>query len=479
MRFTKLLVVHAVLCLLFAAPVPAQELHQEGAPAPTAPADFAGSWGGSIMVSGTPIGILLKLTQEEGGWKGTLDIPSQGVVGLELSDIRIEGDSIQMSIPAPTLPTFTGKVTGDYMSGTFTQHGETHGWKADRGAPPGPNRPQTPSPPFPYISQAITFSSGDIHLSGTLTLPRGDGPFPVVLFVSGSGPQDRNLEIFGHKPFLLLADQLTRGGMATLRWDDRGVGGSSGVLEKATTEDLAGDILAGIEFLKHGDQRNKIDTGRVGILGYSEGSTVAAVAATRSDDVRAVVLLAPMGIPGREVLMEQAAIVSRSANVPQDFIDLQRERQTRLFDAVIAGAPEDTLRARTVALMKARLPTPKDEEIRAKLGEEMARLESPWFRHFLEYDPRDALTRLHVPVLALTGEKDVQVSPGANLPRIQRALEEAGNPDATVEAVPNLNHLFQECLTGKFEEYAGINQTMAPSILDRIRTWLSQRLAAS
>jgi pimeloyl-ACP methyl ester carboxylesterase len=450
----------------------AQFSSQEPAP------DFSGHWEGHIDTPGMALDVLVDLHCEDGIWSGTADIPMQGAKGLPLAGIRVEGDQIEFGMAnIPGDPTFRGKLEQGRLSGTFTQGGQGFPFALGREAIAPPARPQEPdTTQLPYGPEEVTFSHDDVQLAGTLTLPAGTGPYPAALLVSGSGPQDRNEEVFGHKPFLVLADHLTRAGIAVLRVDDRGVGGSTGSVTQATSEDLAADAEAGVAFLR---QHPEIDARRVGLIGHSEGGLIAPMVATRSKGVAFVVLLAGPGVPGDQLLARQTELLARAAGMDGKPLSRMLAAHHRLIELVEAGAAEDSLREQAERLITAQADSEAANTNAAGLEEAAARvvkqLDSPWFRFFLRYDPRTALRRLQVPVLALDGSLDLQVDPAQNLPEIRKALAQARNRDATVMELPGLNHLFQKAKTGSVQEYYTIEETMDPAALDTIRDWILAR----
>ena len=427
-----------------------------------------GLWEGAINLPAGTLDVAVRLDRAvEGEWSGTIDIPAQGAKARALADIAIEGRSVRFSIAGvPGSPTFAGTlsddgatISGDFTQGpgklTFTLRRNATGKPAVVAAP----RPQEPKPPYPYNDDEVTIenSAGGVRLAGTLTTPKTGGGYPVVILISGSGQQDRNETIFGHKPFLVLADYLTRRGIAVLRMDDRGIGGTTGNPALATSEDSAGDVLAAMAFLKTYASTNR---SRIGLIGHSEGGLIAPMVATRSKDVAFEVLLAGTGVPGEQILYEQAATLAQSQGATAEQIAQRRAMQEQLYG--ILKSETD------VAVMR--------ERIRAINGEASARaLTSPWFRFFLTYDPAVALRTVTIPTLALNGEKDVQVPFKQNLPAIEAALKAGGNTDVTVRSFPNLNHLFQTSRTGLPAEYAQIEETMAPVVLETIADWILAR----
>jgi pimeloyl-ACP methyl ester carboxylesterase len=317
-----------------------------------------------------------------------------------------------------------------------------------------------------------------VKLGGTLTLPRDRRPSPAVILISGSGPQDRDETAFQHKPFLVLADHLTRSGIAVLRFDDRGVGKSTGDIMQSTAEDFVGDVLAGVAYL---ETRKEIDPRKIGLVGHSEGGTVAAMAAARSGDVAFLVMLAGSGLPGEELLYLQAAAMIRAAGGDDAALERERRIQTVVFDAIRNESEPAVAAKRAKEALQEELKKLPDAE-RERLGEgaesfvdaQVKVASSPWFRSFLTLDPGVALSRVKCPVLALIGEKDLQVPPKENLRAIEQALRANTNTDATVKELPGLNHLFQTSKTGAVAEYVKIEETFSPKALELISSWIRE-----
>jgi pimeloyl-ACP methyl ester carboxylesterase len=343
-------------------------------------------------------------------------------------------------------------------------------------------RPQQPKGPFPYVSEEVAYDSRakGVRIAGTLTLPEGDGPFPVVLLITGSGSQDRDETLLGHKPFLVLADDLTRRGVAVLRVDDRGVGESTGDPKTATTADFVEDVLGGVDFLK---ARKRIDPKRIGLMGHSEGGLIAPIAATRSSDVAFIVLLAGTGVPGDQILAAQAALILKAAGADEAKIRQAAEAQAKLV--AIVKQTED-LKLATENLKKAYEEMVKampeaDRKAMAEADPNSSRvtmLASPWFRYFLTFDPRPTLAKVQCPVLAINGEKDLQVPCKENLEAIDKAIRSGGNTRVTIKELPGLNHLFQPCITGAPSEYGSIETTFDPAALKIVGEWILEQTRA-
>jgi hypothetical protein len=464
--------------------VPATQRTPAPAPStgPARPDGFLGHWEGNTETPGGPLPIRIDLARQDTTWTGTWDSPAQMVTGLPMTDIRISGNEFQFAgKDIPGNPVWKGKLEGGRITGTLSQSGMQMPFVFSRETLAPPVRPQEPKPPFPYQAEEVSYPVGDIKLAGTLTIPEGKGPFPAALLITGSGPEDRNEEVFGHKPFLILADDLTRAGIAVLRVDDRGVGGSGGGKTHPTSADLAQDILQGVAYLRG---RPEVDSRKIGLIGHSEGGLIGPIAASQSTEVAFVVLLAGPGVPGDEIISRQTELIFRANGMMEDSLRMLLDQQHRMHQLIRSGADSSRIRefvmnealAQVDDSAKAVGLTPEMQaELDQGVNRETTVMNSPWFRYFLTTDPRPFLRRLTVPVLALGGELDLQVDPDQNLPEIKRALEEGGNKDVTVTKLSGLNHLFQKATTGKVEEYARIEETMNPVALQTVRGWIVAR----
>lgn len=423
---------------------------------------------------------------KSGADAATMDSLDQGQNGLPFDSAKITEEKILLK--AKTLGIeFEGTFSKDHetLEGEFRQAGQKFPLsmkKVDR--VPQLKRPQMPKPPFPYSAVEVEYrnDAAKIRLAGTLTLPGSPGPHPAVILITGSGAQDRDETLAGHKPFWVIADALTRRGIAVLRVDDRGVGGSTGSVSESTSEDFAGDVLAGVAFLK---TRPEIDARQIGLIGHSEGGLVAPLAASKSPDVAFIVLLAGTAFPGTEILFQQGRALLLAGGADEAALEAQRDLQSRLFEILDQTADVEQARRLVIAAVAEqvvqKLPDGPDREALAQTaGESQARqLLSPWFRGFLKFDPRPVLAKVKCPVLALNGEKDLQVLPKENLQGIREALELGKNPDFEIIEFPGLNHLFQTSTTGLPSEYGQIEETMAPVVLQTIGDWILVRAGKS
>jgi len=333
-------------------------------------------------------------------------------------------------------------------------------------------RPQTPRPPFPYRQEEVTYENpvDEITITGTLTIPSGSGPFPAALLITGSGPQDRDHTLSGHKPFWVIADSLTRRGIAVLRVDDRGVGGTSPGPAEASSAELAGDVVAGVEFL---GRHKAILRGAIGLVGHSEGGLIAPLAATRTKDVAFLVLLAAPGLRGDKFLMTQSAMIMRFMEMSEEKIASTHDMLTRLFALALDGNLSDEEFRRRGREVYASDPSISQERVETQLDT----LSSKWYKYFLSYDPATSFEKIGCPVLALNGSLDLHVPVKENLAAIRAALEAGGNEDVTVREMADLNHLFQTCETGATSEYGKIEESFSPKVLDIMVKWILERAA--
>jgi hypothetical protein len=426
--------------------------------------------------------VVVLSADDSNAWTGRIDIPVQGVVGMALTDVRCDGKTLHFELApagAPYKAVFDAAIdeSGDAAKGTLNQGGVTAALEMSRisasdAANIGPRRPQTPNPPFPYDQRELTCTcpADGVTLAGTLTLPRGNGPFPAAILITGSGAQNRDEDLMGHKPFAVIADHLTRNGVAVLRTDDRGVGGSGGDLMDTDHETLAADALACVALLQ---RQPEIDRKNIGLIGHSEGGVVAPLAAARSKHVAFIVLLAGPGVPGGELIAMQLDAIMSKQGVKREVIDQNVATQRRVNALVTAdnldqGRLRELLRDSTAGSMPGADATVIDTVVDQKIR----MCNTVWFRSFLRHDPRDALRQVTCPTLALGGELDLQVPPKENLSEIRGALEAAGNRHVTIRELPGLNHLFQEARFGLPQEYVAIEQTFSPAALNELSKWI-------
>ncbi len=443
-----------------------------------------GHWGGALTILGTELPFSVTFEIPDGKLLATMDIPAQGASNLPLTSVSYEDSRVHFELQAGIgLAVWDGIHEGDVIEGEFTQNGVLGTFRIER--EDGDKRimthlTQEEPELLPYQQEEITFENGQFHFEGTLTLPHGPGPFPAVVMITGSGPQDRDEQLVGFRPFRVIADHLTRLEVAVYRYDDRGVGGSTGSVSEATSSDFADDVLAAAARI---GAHPRIDAARIGLIGHSEGGIVAPIAANRSSAISFAVLLAGTSVTGAEVIYEQAMLIAREAGASEDDIAKQTLFQQRMFEALKRGEDLEQFRdemeadfreAITAAPSEQRAAiTDVDEFIETRVNAEIAQIQTPWFRYFLSYDPADALRQAKIPILALFGELDLQVAPEQNYEPMVEAL--SGNDDVTIEVIPGANHLFQAAVTGSPSEYATLDKAFIPGFLEKISDWILAR----
>ncbi len=428
---------------------------------------FEGRWLGVLNVGANKLRIALRFEPTPtSGFSVVMNSLDQSAADIRAERVAIDGRTATMEFPQIGA-TIEGTLSedGSTIKATLRQAGASLPITFSRGEAELPRRPQEPKKPYPYDAIEVTYENAGVRLAATLTLPRSEGPHPAVVLLSGSGSQDRDETIMGHRPFLVLADYLTRRGIAVLRADDRGVGGSMGNPATSTLNDLAGDALAGIAYLK---SRKEIDPARIGIIGHSQGGLVGAIAASNSPDVAFLVSMAGAGLPGDQVVLRQIETLLRSAGQPPEAIAETLALQRRLFE-ILKTETDDEAAFRK---MLAELPEPAR---RAKEAE-LRMMTSPALRSFYTTDPASVLAKVKVPVLAINGELDTQVAADENLSAIAAALARGGNKNVTTVKLPGLNHLFQKAKTGAVSEYGSIEETINPAALKTIGDWIAARV---
>lgn len=433
--------------------------------------EITGQWNGFLKVAGGQLALVFNISKNESGFTATMDSPDQGAKGIPVTATNFVNGILKLEIPSARI-VFEGELNQyNVIVGTFTQSGQSFplNLSKEKLEKEIVKRPQEPTKPYPYYTEDVTFENKTDKnvLAGTLTLPQKEGKFPAVILITGSGAQNRDEEILGHKPFLVLADYLTKKGIGVLRFDDRGVGKSTGDFKTAVTLDFAKDVQAGIDYLK---TRNEIDKKKIGLIGHSEGGIIAPIVAGDSKDVSFIVLLAGTGIPGDKLLLLQKEKIERQMGVSEDEIQKAQETFKGVYEIITASpAGDPSLKSRVSSYLTLKLG---DKMVDNQIKTLSAQVTSPWMTGFLKLDPSIALEKVKCPVLALNGEKDLQVPADVNLEAIKTVLAKAGNKNVTAKKIPNLNHLFQECKTGSPDEYAAIEQTFSPIALEEISKWV-------
>jgi alpha-beta hydrolase superfamily lysophospholipase len=437
-----------------------------------------GSWLGKISTNSIDLRLVFNLRlNEKDSLIATADSPDQGAKNIPLGQVIL--NDRKLTIKAPTLlGEYNGNITGDStIDGTWTQRGSNFTVNLKKLKTSfSINRPQEPKPPFPYTSEDVTFTNinFNIKLAGTLTIPSGTGPFKAVVMITGSGAQNRNEELMGHKPFLVIADYLSRNGIAVLRFDDRGFGKSQGNYATATTADLATDAEAAVNLLKNNP---KINQKEIGLIGHSEGGLIAPMIAASDPDIGFIVSLAGPGVTGQQIIIRQSQDISRLSGIKENAIKESTDINKKLYAVLRKEKDNKKAETKILALYKEILEKKKNrkedtekavDQLKATFGSN----QYTWFRYFIMTDPATFWKKVKCPVLALNGEKDLQVAADENLTAIEKALKSKGNKSVKTIELPGLNHLFQHCKTGLPAEYSKIEETFSPEALKIISDWI-------
>ena len=439
--------------------------------------DISGTWHGKLTVPTGSLTIVFHINQAaQGTYVTTLDSPDQGANGIKTQTTSFNDSTLIIQIPV-IHASYKGKLNSDNtINGTFTQ-GMPLPLNLKKGEASRPKRPQEPQPPFPYRSEEVTVRNerDGINLAGTLTLPEKGTKFPAVVMVTGSGAQNRDEEIMGHKPFFVIADYLTRNGIAVLRCDDRGTAASQGTHATATNEDFATDTEAMVNYLR---SRKEINAKKIGIIGHSAGGIIAFIVAKKDPSIAFVVSLAGAGVRGDSLMLKQVELISKSQGMP-DAVWQGMKPSIRNRYAILQQTdktPEELQKELYADVTKTMSPEQlKDLNTIQQLSAQISSMTSPWYLHFMRYDPGQDLKKLKCPVLALNGKKDIQVDAAMNLAAIQERITGNGNKNVTVKAYPNLNHLFQTCEKGTLTEYGQLEETISPEVLKDMTEWIQKQ----
>ncbi len=444
--------------------------------------EMEGIYQGTLETTSRKLRLVLKITvSSDGNLTATLDSPDQRLKNLPLEGVIAQDQVLRFEFRAGQAR-YRGQIStdGNSIEGEWSQAGQSrplHFLRTDKEIEIAARR-QTPLPPFPYRVEEVSYENrgASVKLAATLTLPQGNGPFPAAILLTVAGPNDRDQTHFDHKPYAVLADYLTRRGIAVLRADDRGIGGSTGKLFESTIADFAEDALAGMAYLK---SRSEIDAQRIGFIGNSEGTIVGPLAAMRAGDAAFVVMLGGLGVSGAQAIRGQVETLAAAENFSPEQIQKLLARTDALFQILLEEKDDAKAIARLKPLLNDRqvaMPASSRILMPADLDAQSRLLVSPWYRYQIAYNPKPVLMKLQCPVLAITGSKDLFLNPQQNLPAIEEALMQGGNPDFTITQLPNLNHVFQTAKTGSPVEYATIEESFSPLALQTIGDWLAARI---
>ncbi len=451
---------------------------------------FTGTWKGALQV-GVELHVIFHIKEDgKGGFSATADSPDQSAFGLACDAVTVSGNELTIEMNDLNAVYKGSMVNDSTIDGTFTQGQEMKlvlKKEASGTAKPNKNnRPQTPKPPFPYKSEDVTYTNKDssIRYGATITIPPGQGPFPAVLLITGSGQQDRDETILNHKPFAVIADELTRQGIIVLRVDDRALGKSTGNFSKATSEDFAVDAGCGLDYLLSRPEVNKKKTG---LIGHSEGGMIAPMVAVKRKEVNFIILLAGPGVDITELMAEQNAAVLRASGVSAETVEkvkplyslytnmfLEAKSSKAALDSAILTLEDWAAKTDKATLEELDFATPAKRK--AYLMQMALQMQTPWFRYFMKFRPGPYLEKLRCKVLALNGSRDVQVISSQNLGGIEQALKKSKVKSYEIKELPGLNHLFQTCKICSLDEYGLLEETFSPVALKAMTDWLKKEV---
>lgn len=436
--------------------------------------EITGSWIGELEVPGTKLPLIFNIRQNGNELVTTMDSPMQGAKDMPTDKTSFINKELIIDAKKFGI-SYKGKLEGETITGSFIQGGASMPLNLSRKkeGDSGLKRPQTPKPPFNYGIEEVTFTNPTDKntLAGTLTTPADKKDFPVVVLISGSGQQNRDSEIFGHKSFWVIADDFAKKGIGVLRVDDRGTGGSNGINMSVTTQNFAGDTNAAVEFLAQKGFKN------IGLIGHSEGGIIAPMVASKNPKVKFVVSMAGPGVPIEELMVLQANAIAKASGATEEELKSGEETNRKIY-SLIKNYKGDNLTGEVQKLFASEIQKmPKEQQPEATEIEKITLAEAkkvtiPWYIYFLKINPDAYWSQLKIPVLAINGTKDLQVISKENLAGIKTSLEKAKNKKFETVEFPNLNHLFQEAKTGTVEEYAQLEQTISPQVLDKMSSWI-------
>lgn len=428
-------------------------------------------WSGTLEIGkANRLTIVFRLWQENDSIKANMDSPNQGVKDIPADSVSIKDNNVYISIDSFKI-SYKGKfnekdtsIYGIFSQENFNQDIILKPYKI--------NRPQEPKKPYPYKEIELTVPNGSVNLSATITLPEGNGPFPAVVLISGSGPQDRNEEIFYHKPFMVIADYLTKNGFAVLRYDDRGTAKSTGDYKTAGINDFASDAYAAFTFMKN---YPGVDPAKVGLIGHSEGGMIAPLLASQHPEIAFIIMMAGLGIRGDELLLLQSELIYKNAKLPANAIKTDQETKKKIFAVIMSEKDTAKIRAK---IKKIYSNVSESDLLQLGMKKNQIDLVAKQFTtsemlSIIRFDPCPVLKKVKCPVLALNGDKDMQVPSKQNLKGVQKCLAEGSNTNVTIKELFYLNHLFQSATTGAITEYLDIEETVSPVALEAMVEWLN------
>ncbi len=434
--------------------------------------NFVGDWYGTMDVQGMQLEIVFHIEETAGVYTATFDSPLQGAFGIPFTSTKVEETELTV-IQENMGASFDGSLIDEKISGVWKQSGSEFELilSKEKVEIVGPNRPQEPTKPYPYNEEDVRFTNSvdQIDLAGTLTLPHSGSSFPAVILISGSGPQDRDETFMTHKPFLVLADHLTRNGIAVLRFDDRGFGESEGDHAVATSLDFATDVEAAVEYLS---SRSEINPNQIGLAGHSEGGLIAPIVASRNDDVAFMILLAGPGVNGLEIQKQQVESFGPLMGLTTELIEVEKSNLEEIAEIVRTHEIGEELAVSLTTYFDERLGDVEEVQGMTKgdfIQRQIPELNRPWYKYFIDHEPTNFLSQVNIPTLAISGDKDIQVPP-SNLEAIEDAISD--KELITVIEYSGTNHLFQECSTCLMSEYAQIEETISPIVLADISGWI-------
>jgi len=443
---------------------------------------IVGHWEGAISIMGGELLIAIDVKLDAESLKATIDIPQQNAIGLPLKNVSFSELKAHFELVAgPGVAVFDGELKGDSINGDFSQAGAKGTFHLKKGIATKVAAPAEPLPP--YKEEEVRIHNGDIMLAGTLSLPATTGPYPAVVLITGSGAQNRDEEVMGFKPFKLIADYLTRSGIAVLRCDDRGVGGSTGSMEKATGDDFANDAEAQVKYLL---TRSEIDHKKIGLLGHSEGGIIASMVAARLKDIAFIVLMAGPAVTGDKIISKQIEHLMHAGGATDAEIKTELARQEQVYKVVRTNKGWDDLKLELqkdakeslnkMTIEQRKAVADEDKLINTSVEAKIKGAKSPWFKYFIDFDPAKQLEKVKCPVLALFGELDMQVPLDLNKEPMEKVFKKSGNKDYAIHVFPKANHLFQEAETGNPAEYAALKKEFVAGFMEMILDWVTKRV---